>query len=83
MTLAVSVTESLRINPPPAVALLKLSFLSSVQVASAVIVTVRLLAMATSPATGTDAPAAPAAVVAHVEVALKLPEATANRLAMA
>ncbi len=42
------------------------------------IVTVRLLAIALSPATGTDAPGDPVAVADHVAVLLKLPEATAN-----
>jgi hypothetical protein len=53
------------------------------QTALAVIVTVWLLAMALSPATGTDAPGEPAAAVDHVAVSLKFPEATANRLARA
>jgi hypothetical protein len=83
ITFAASVTPLERVKDPPAVAPLKLSFRTLSQVALAVIVTFRLFAMALSPATGTDAPGEPAAVVDHVAVSLKLPEATAKRLAMA
>lgn len=58
-------------------------FVTLSQVALALIVTVRVFAIALSPATGTDAPGEPAEVVDQVAVSLKLPEATAKRLAMA
>lgn len=78
IVVAVSVTPFCSAKNPPAVLPEVVPFVMLSQVALAVIVTVRLLAIALSPATGTDAPGDPVAVADHVAVSLKLPEATAN-----
>ena len=82
VTFPVNVTPADSVNPPLAVAPPVASVVIASHALFTLIVTVRLLAIAVSPATGTDAPGAPAGVVAHVDVALKLPEATAKRLAI-
>ena len=82
MTDAVRFTPFAKLNRPPAVPPYDVPFVTLSHAAFADTVTVCPLAIALSPITGTEAPGEPAGVVDHVAVSLKLPEATANLLAI-